>query len=110
MTEFNAADYGIDWPTTPKAIVEEALREFVGDGEGVDGAVFAAFVDEIRATQRAEVSGDVSTELLLSLVDRDDCWFDHHGGCQAHGYLRLEHGQVCPQAELKEILKERGDE
>lgn len=43
-------------------------------------------------------------ELLESLVDADDCRFDHHGGCQAHGYLALEPGELCPQAELKALL------
>lgn len=46
----------------------------------------------------------IPTELLRSLVDGDDCWFDHHGGCQAHGYLSLEPGERCPQAEAKELL------
>lgn len=46
----------------------------------------------------------VPVELLRSLVDDDPCWFDHHGGCQAHGYLSLEPGQKCPHAEAKEIL------
>lgn len=46
----------------------------------------------------------VPRELLLALVDDDTCWFDHHGGCQAHGYLSLEPGETCPQAELKEAL------
>lgn len=72
----------------------------------------AVFV-ELRAL-RAQVaatdiatSGDdrsVSRDLLVSLLDDDPCWFDHHGGCQAHGYLSLEPGELCPQAELKALL------
>lgn len=46
----------------------------------------------------------VPRDLLESLVDEDDCWFDHHGGCQAHGYLSLEPGELCPQHELKQLL------
>jgi hypothetical protein len=46
----------------------------------------------------------VSLELLEALVEDDDCSFDHHGGCQTHGYLSLEPGEVCPQAELKQIV------
>lgn len=42
--------------------------------------------------------------LLESLLDEDPCWFDHHGGCQGHGYLSLQPGEVCPQAELKTLL------
>jgi hypothetical protein len=52
----------------------------------------------------------VSRELLESLVDSDPCWFDHHGGCQAHGYLSLKPGEKCPQHELKEILKREDDD
>lgn len=46
----------------------------------------------------------IPVELLRSLVDEDDCWFDHHGGCQAHGYLSLKPGEQCPQSEAKELL------
>ena len=47
---------------------------------------------------------EMPIELLNALVDSDDCWFDHHGGCQAHGYLSLEQGDECPQHELKRRL------
>jgi hypothetical protein len=46
----------------------------------------------------------VSLDLLESFVDNEQCWFDHHGGCQAHGYLSLQPGEMCPQHELKEII------
>lgn len=46
----------------------------------------------------------VPTDLLRSLVDEDNCWFDHHGGCQAHGFLSLEPGQLCPHEEAKQLL------
>ena len=48
--------------------------------------------------------------LIADLVDADDCWFDHHGGCQAHGYLSLEPGEKCPQQEAKELLSTEGIE
>lgn len=40
--------------------------------------------------------------LIRDLTDRDPCWFDHHGGCQAHGYLSLEPGELCPQQAAKD--------
>jgi len=43
--------------------------------------------------------------LINDLTDPDDCWFDHHGGCQAHGYLSLEPGEKCPQREAKEMVE-----
>lgn len=46
----------------------------------------------------------VSRDLLESFLDTDPCWFDHNGGCQAHGYLSLEAGEGCPQRELKTLL------
>ncbi len=46
----------------------------------------------------------VSRELLEAFVDDSECWFDHHGGCQQHGYLSLRPEQLCPQEEVKQIL------
>lgn len=46
--------------------------------------------------------------LLRDMTDPDPCWFDHHGGCQAHGYLSLEPGEKCPHFEAKELLAEFG--
>jgi hypothetical protein len=46
----------------------------------------------------------IPRELLESLLDGEDCDYDHHGGCQAHGYLTLEKGQRCPQEEARELL------
>lgn len=42
--------------------------------------------------------------LIGDLADEDPCWYDHHGGCQAHGYLSLEEGERCPHAVAKELL------
>jgi hypothetical protein len=47
---------------------------------------------------------EVRRGLLEELVDSGKCWFDHHGGCQEHGYLDLQPGELCPQAELKALL------
>lgn len=47
----------------------------------------------------------VPKDLLESIVDWGDCHFDHHGGCQAHGYLDLEPGEICPQEEIKMLLR-----
>lgn len=44
---------------------------------------------------------DVAKRLIRDFTDPDDCWFDHSGGCQAHGYLSLEPGELCPHAEAK---------
>ena len=49
--------------------------------------------------QRAELYG-----LIASLIDDEPCSFDHGGGCQAHGYLYLEQGDICPQQQAKNLL------
>lgn len=59
-------------------------------------------------TAHSEPMVSVPLELLVSLVDESACRFDHHGGCQEHGYLSLIPGQKCPQAELKERLLAEG--
>lgn len=46
-------------------------------------------------------------EIVGDLVSPHDCEFDHHGGCQMHGYLELEPGEICPQAEAKRWLTEQ---
>ena len=38
----------IDWPTNPTDIIHEALREYVGDGDGTDEAVLAAHDAKVR--------------------------------------------------------------
>jgi hypothetical protein len=45
-------------------------------------------------------------QLVRDLTDPDPCYFDHHGGCQAHGYLSLKPGEKCPHAEAKELRHE----
>lgn len=53
-----------------------------------------------------EISLEVPVDLLEALVEEEDCDFDHHGGCQAHGYLTLTTEETCPQERLKGILKD----
>jgi hypothetical protein len=43
-------------------------------------------------------------QLVRDLADPEQCSFDHHGGCQAHGYLSLQPGEKCPQQEAKDWL------
>jgi hypothetical protein len=45
-------------------------------------------------------------DLIQSIVDDEDCWFDHHGGCQGHLFLSLQPGQMCPNEEAKRLVKE----
>ena len=67
-------------------------------------AAYAESLDDMRAALEAAAPHMLAeaTKLIRDLTDPDDCWHDHHGGCQAHGYLSLEQGETCPQADAKE--------
>jgi hypothetical protein len=58
--------------------------------------------DYVKAQKRTNKATSRLLALLADLTDPDECSFDHHGGCQAHGYLSLEPGEKCPQREAKE--------
>lgn len=64
-----------------------------------------------RQTKKEESTFDLAkTKRLISdLTDPGECHFDHHGGCQEHGYLTLEPGQMCPNQEAKEWVKSYED-
>lgn len=66
---------------------------------------------EAHRTHLAEVLGKHMQEreaqlrqLVRDMTDSGACWFDHHGGCQEHGYLELRPGELCPHAEAKQLL------
>lgn len=47
------------WPHDPTKIVKEALREFVGDGDGEDERVLAAHEERIRADERERIRREI---------------------------------------------------
>lgn len=70
--------------------------------EHVADAILAAFPVLSRATAPDEA--EKVKQMVRDLIDPDDCWFDHHGGCQTHVYLSLKPGELCPHAEAKQWL------
>lgn len=46
----------------------------------------------------------LALRLLGELVDPDECWFDHNGGCQAHGFLDLKPGEACPNQQARDLI------
>ena len=67
------------WPHEPTEIVKEALRDFVGDGEGEDQRVLAAHDERVRAEQRAvdlamheAYRAEVVAETAVALGDQSD--------------------------------------
>ncbi len=65
---------------------------------------------EVGARDRAGLAAALALverdylRVMADLVDTEPCWFDHHGGCQAHSFLSLEPGEKCPHAAAKELL------
>lgn len=87
---------GMDvWEQVGKGYTEHYLRDGI-----LGNAQLWSLEQAIRADERGKL-----LNLIESLTDPDDCSFDHHGGCQAHGYLSLEPGEKCPQAEAKELIE-----
>jgi hypothetical protein len=43
--------------------------------------------------------------LLEEITDSEECWFDHHGGCQAHGFLGLQPGELCPVRDAQQTIR-----
>lgn len=58
-------------------------------------------LNEVSALREAI---EKARELIEELVDPDNCWFDHNGGCQAHGYISLLPGEKCPVRDAKDWL------
>ncbi|HEY8702267.1 MAG TPA: hypothetical protein VIM08_15105 [Arthrobacter sp.] len=80
---------------------------FIGDNQCMTDRAY--LLTELR--KRDEVIARATT-LIHDLTDRAECHFDHHGGCQAHGYLSLEPGETCPQYDAKQwaaVTAAKGD-
>lgn len=46
--------------------------------------------------------------LIGDLTDPGDCWYDHHGYCQEHGWFATT--PRCPHARAKDVLAAAGKE
>jgi len=103
-----SADGG-PWEGRVMDIPEEAVRRYGAPGSGLtrDSRDSTSYLNQgfiAGAEWARKQTLEEFRQLLDDLVDPDDCWFDHHGGCQAHGYLDLQPGQICPQQEAKAVL------
>lgn len=70
------------------------LRRIADQGEPQDRMMVIAK----RAAQDVEI--EELRAVLTTLVDPDDCSFDHNGDCQAHGFF----GGPCGHDVAKELL------
>lgn len=72
-----------------------------GDGDRM-AAVLADIPDLLTLARKQAAALEAATNLIGELTEHDECSFDHHGGCQAHGYLELSPGAKCPQQDAKD--------
>lgn len=61
--------------------------------------------DLLDLARKQQAAIDAAHPIIRDLIDPDGCSFDHHGGCQAHGYLSLQPGETCPQHDAKAWLE-----
>lgn len=78
------------------------VDEWKGDGDA-DWimALSTAIAEDISPLQLKLAH---ALRVMDDLVDPDPCWFDHHGGCQAHGYFSIKPGEKCPNQEARDLL------
>ena len=58
-------------------------------------------------TNIRKVSVDELFDLISDLTDMGDCYYDHHGYCQEHGWFMS--GSECPHARARKLWDERGN-
>lgn len=85
--------------TTP-AIPDEAIQTAATVFHRIVGVRDTYATKLILEAAAPHMQGEV-TALIAALTDPEDCHFDHHGGCQAHGYLDLKIGELCPHLAAK---------
>ena len=97
--------YGLD-PLSGR--ISQRERDRLHDLQGDLGVRLRRDLDALRAeVARLEADRARLTRILDDLVDGEEpCRFDHHGGCQEHGYISLEPGERCPMGEAMEAALE----
>lgn len=100
------------WHVQPSPIGGPCITASPASPEAADADVIVDLIrsddiaEHIAALHNASLDAarldPVLRELLEHLTDEDPCWFDHHGYCQAHGWMETE--PRCPHARAKELL------
>lgn len=75
-----------------------------GNADWEDSHVRAGLTPVLADVEREHVRPLL--ELIQDLADPDECWYDHHGYCQAHSWFEVD--PRCPHARAREALKEAG--
>lgn len=65
-------------------------------------ATYDAIAELVREDERRRLAA-----LIDDLTDPDPCEYDHHGYCQAHGWMETD--PRCPHSRAKDVLAEGGE-
>ena len=96
-------------PTSTSASVHSGHRSILTSADGYHyGYADTHDAEFIAAAPRLvkELADriEAAESLLRELVDTDDCWFDHNGDCQAHGFF----DGPCAHEQAKQFLGAEG--
>lgn len=108
------------WSDTDREAVAEVLfrQEHPDDTKAWRDIVAEYPIIDLRFRPDAEAVLDALTaagwrpdgtallSLIEDLTDDELCWFDHHGYCQAHGWMATD--PECPDARAQKLLR-RGE-
>lgn len=107
MLDQATRDYPAPWAVSESVIRDVVAADLgsVADTASTDVCRLIAAAPELCAEVLAlREERATMLQLIRDMVDPDPCWFDHNGGCQAHVYLTLKPGELCPHAEAKALL------
>lgn len=82
------------------AKIAELRRQAAQEHPSITPEDLAALLDAIDRESLAAAA--TTRQLIVDLTDPDPCSFDTRGGCQAHSYIDLKPGQMCPHEEAKQ--------
>lgn len=99
-------DYKIVSESRPNVGTFQTMLCVCGNRYGFSTSHRAHVAEVLAETvlQIKESTIDQMRQLIRDLTIADACDFDHNGGCQAHSYLSLQPGELCPHQEAKELL------
>lgn len=81
------------------AQAHEALRKRSQETGLSPGAYIESLL--LPGDRHAPFSDDTAVAILRDMLDPDECHHDHHGYCQAHGWLT---DGECPHARARRLI------
>lgn len=96
------------WDVRDGFVYPLAIRCGLGAIRTQDGEFIAqarTLVPElVSALREAQANAAAARQIIEELTDPDPCSFDHHGGCQAHGFFDLTPENPCGHEKAKRFL------